>query len=69
VLVDVFGDLQLTMNVPLVGSNLARPRPLVQERAVGVVIGTAIPNDRSGRDSANNGKKSSSRDHLDRRYV
>jgi hypothetical protein len=44
------------MDVPLVRSDLARPRPLVQERAVGVVVGAAIPHDRAGRHSANDGE-------------
>jgi hypothetical protein len=55
---------QLTVDVPLVWSDLARPRPLVEERAIGVVVGTAIPDDRAGRDSADQSEKSSGRDHL-----
>lgn len=55
------------MNVPLVRSDLARPRPLVEERTVGIVIGTAVPQDRASRNSADESEKSSSRDHFGRK--
>jgi len=56
------------VDVPLVRTLLARPRPLVEERAVGVVVGATIPNDGASRGSADEGEESSSRDHVGRMY-
>ena len=60
------GEARHTVDVPLVRTLLARPRPLVEERAVGVVVGATIPNDGTGRGGADEGEESSSRDHVGR---
>jgi len=53
------------MNVVLVRSLLVRPRPVIEERAVGVVVRTTIPHNSAGRDGANDGEESGCRDHVD----
>jgi hypothetical protein len=59
-------EVRLTVDVPLVRTNLARPRPLVEERAVGIVVCATIPQDSAGRYSANKGEEGSSRNHIGR---
>jgi len=63
--VDVVFRAAGAVDVPLVRPSLGAPGPFVEERAVGVVVCTTVPQDSAGRDCANEGEKSGCRDHND----